>query len=454
MGSSGVELVSEIQYANCGGSYVAYRVRGDGPVDLIELSNGSLFSIDAVEEQWRWERYQARIASFCRLITFDVRGTGLSDPPRAAEQSSVDAWVDDAVAVLEAVGSERAVLCGVGLGGLVAITLATRRPEQVRALVLINAFARLLRAPDYPWGVPGEVLDRYRDALTAPGSQSVDDLPIMAPSLVGNADFLSWWHRAGHRGAGPTAARAIWLAAANADLRAELAAIAAPVLVVQTRGNQFVRSGHGRYLAEHLPNARYVELPGADHLPWVSDGPAVAAEIEELVTGARGPSESDRVLATLMFTDVVGSTARVVELGDDGWRELLEEHDRIVRTELVRHGGRAVKFTGDGLLASFPGPARAIACATTLQTRSCELGLETRIGIHTGEVEVRGDDIAGLAVHIASRVQSMAASGEVLVSRTVADLVAGSQLLLEDRGEHQLRGVPGTWRLFAVAKEP
>jgi class 3 adenylate cyclase len=446
--------VSEIQYANSGGSYVAYRVRGEGPVDLIELSNGSVFSIDAVEEQWRWERYQSRLASFSRLITFDMRGTGLSDPVLAAETTSVDAWVDDAVAVLDAVGSEHVVLSGVGLGGPTAIALAVRQPERVRALVFVNAFARLLRAPDYPWGVPTAVLDRYREALTAPGPQSIEDLPIMAPSLVGDADFLAWWHRAGHRGAGPTAARAIWLAAANADLRSELHAIEAPALVVQSRGNQFVRPGHGRYLAEHLPNARYVELPGADHLPWVNDSATVAAEIEELVTGTRSGVDADRVLATVMFSDVVGSTARVVELGDDGWRQLLEEHDRVVRGELARHGGRAVKFTGDGLLASFSGPARAIACATNVRARSRQLGLETRIGIHTGEVEVRGDDIAGLAVHIASRVQSIAEPGEVLVSRTVADLVAGSQLALKDRGEHQLRGVPGTWRLFAVAATP
>jgi class 3 adenylate cyclase len=449
-----VERSVETKYAKTAdGLYLAYQVTGSGPVDLIEITNGTLFSIDATCEQPRWQAYVERIGAFCRLIRLDLPGIGLSDPLRVADHPTVERWASDTLAILDAEQITRAAVLGTAFGGLVAILLAASHPERTVALVLLNAYARLYRSADYPVGVPAELYENFAQTVVEPDNEAgLDDLPLMAPGLVGDQAFAAWWRRAGHRGASPATARAI-LAMSAADVRPMLGAVQAPTLVLHARDNAFVRVGHGRYLADHIGGARYVELPTAEHVPWASDAD-VTGEIEEFLTGARHMPVSDRFLATILFTDIVGSTEMAADLGDQRWRDRLDLHDRAVERQLVRFGGHVVKTTGDGTLATFDGPARAIAGATAIRDAVRQLGLDVRIGVHTGEVERRGDDVAGIAVHLAQRVQSTAEPGEVLVSRTVVDLVVGSGIEFDDRGEHELKGLPGAWRLFAVSSEP
>ncbi len=430
------------------GLHIAYQVDGTGPVDLIELSNGTLFSIDAAGEQPRWQRYVDRLASFGHVIRFDLRGLGLSDPLGSSEPPTVEQWASDALAVLDTERVTRSAVMGVSFGGLGALLLAVTHPERVQSLVLVNAFASLLRSDDYPFGVPVQLWERFRDAVVEPGPNAADDLPIMAPALASDAAFSSWWRRAGHRGASPAMARAVWHAATT-DLRSVLGTVQVPTLVVHARDNQFARVAHGRYLADHIPGARYVELETADHIPWASDAD-FAGEIEEFLTGQRGLAPTGRLLATVLFTDIVGSTEQATALGDHAWKERLELHDRAVDRQLHRFGGHLVKRTGDGVLATFDGPGRAIHCACAIRDAIRPLDIDVRAGLHAGEVEVRGDDVAGIAVHIGARVSAMAHAGEVLVSGAIPPLVAGSGIEFEDRGEHELKGVPGTWRLFGV----
>jgi class 3 adenylate cyclase len=444
-----VSEVPETCYANTSdGLHIAYQVEGTGPVDLIELSDGTLFSIDATAEQPRWQHYVDRLASFSRLTRFDLRGIGLSDPLGSSELSTVEQWVSDALAVLDTEQVAQAAALGVGFGGLAALLFAATHPDRLRAVVLVNCYARLMRSDDYPIGVPGHLLERFVGAVVEPGPTAADDLPLIAPGFVSDASFASWWRRAGHRGASPAVARAVWQAAAT-DIRSILGTLQVPTLVVHARDNQFVRIDHGRYLAEHIPNARFVELPTADHVPWASDAD-FAGEIEEFLTGQRQLAPTDRELATVLFTDIEDSTGQAAALGDEAWNERLELHDRAVDRQLARFGGHLVKRTGDGVLATFDGPARAVRCATAIRDAVLQLGLNIRAGLHTGEIERRRDDVAGIAVHLAQRVQSVARPGDVFVSRTVVDLVAGSGLHFEDQGEHELRGVPGTWLLYSV----
>ena len=443
-----VAEVPETRYATTtDGLHIAYQVEGSGSLNLIELSNGTLISVDSTAEQPRWQAYVDRLASFSRLIRFDLRGIGLSDPLGSSDPPTVEQWASDALAVLDAEVKDTAVL-GVTFGGLAAILLAATHPERVRAVVLLNCFARLTRSDDYPFGVPASVLESFGESLIEPGAATGDDLPLMAPSMVSDASFAAWWRRAGHRGASPATARAVWRAS-QTDLRSVLATLQVPTLVIHARDNQFCRVGHGRYLAAHIPGARYVEIDTADHVPWASDAD-FAGEIEEFLTGTRQMAPSDRLLATVLFSDIVGSTEQASALGDRVWGERLEQHDRAIDRQLARYGGHLVKRPGDGVLATFDGPARAVQCATAIRDAVLQLGLDVRVGLHAGEIERRGDDVAGIAVHLAERVQSMARPGEVLVSRTVVDLVVGSDLQFEDRGEHEVRGVPGPWRLFAV----
>ena len=444
---------AETRYAKApDGAHLAYQIVGDGPIDLLELP-GTLMSIDAVGDQLLWLRFQERLASFCRLIRIDLRGIGLSDPLDASTPPTVERWMDDALAVLDAAGSERTALWGVGFGGAIALLLAASHPDRVSALVLINAFARLVRAPDYEPGVPAALLTNFQESLVDPAQEPLaDDVDLIAPSLAGDPEFRAWWRRSGNRGASPATAGAVYHTLMAVDLRHTLPAIQAPTLVIHRTGNNFVRAGQGRWLAAHLPAARYVELPGADHVAWLGDSDAIADESEEFLTGVRRAPQASRVLATVLFSDIVSSTQRAAEIGDGEWRRVLDGHDDMVRRLLRRFSGREVKFTGDGFMATFDGPARAIQCAVAIRDGARQLGLDVRVGLHCGEVELRGADIGGIAVHIAQRVEALAAPGEVLVSRTVKDLVAGSTVAFDDRGEHVLKGVPDAWQLYRVSR--
>ena len=430
----------ETRYATTSdGLHIGYQVEGTGPVNLIELTNGTNFSVDAAAEQPRWQAYVDRLASFSRLIRFDPRGIGLSDPVGSSDPPTVEQWATDALAVLDDLEIEKAAVLGVHFGGLAAVLLAATHPERAHALVLVNVYACLTRSDDYPFGVPGSVLERFRESLIEPTAATGDDLPLMAPSMMSDTDFAAWWRRAGHRGASPAMARRVWRAA-ETDVRPILGHLQVPTLVLHARDNRFCRVENGRYLAEHIAGARYVELDAADHVPWASTVD-LTGEIEEFLTGTRQMLPSDRFLATVLFSDIVGSTEQATALGDRVWTARLEQHDRAIDRQLARFGGRLVKRTGDGVLATFDGPARAVQCAVAIRDALRQLGIDVRIGLHTGEVERRGDDVAGIAVHLAQRVQSKAQPGEVLVSRTVVDLVVGSDLHFEDHGEHQLKGL-------------
>jgi len=390
-----------------------------------------------------------RLASFSRLISFDKRGFGCSDPVPFGELTAVDEWMDDIGTVMDAAGSQRASLVATNESGPAAILFAASHPRRVAALVLINTLARFTAAHDYPWGMPA----RAHETLLA-GVE--DDWETMAtfnrvvPSIATNEGMRRWWGVARRLQASPATATALFKAFAHLDARAALPLIQCPTLVLHQIGAYVVRVDNGRYLAEHIPDAAYIELPGNDTLWWGDGGDAFVDEVEGFLTGVRRGPESDRVLATVVFTDLVGSTERAASLGDRRWRSLLNEYDALANRLLLGFNGRHIKSTGDGTLATFDGPTRAVRFALAMRDSVRDLGVELRCGVHTGEVERRGEDVGGLAVHLAARVQTLASPGEVLVSRTVTDLVVGSGIAFDDRGEHQLKGVPGGWRLYAV----
>jgi class 3 adenylate cyclase len=434
------------------GTHVAYQIIGDGPLDLVTVGYGNNISIDMRDEESHVRRFEERLASFSRLIRFDPRGIGLSDAVSPGVGPGIELVVDDIVTVLDAVGSTQACLFAVGGSGLAALLAAAVHPGRVSSLALLHCYARLPRDEDYPFGIPQALLTTFLEAVVNVGGTedpAMDDVDLLAPSLSGDPVFREWWARAGRRGASPAAARANLEMSFAGDVRSALPLIDAPTLVLH-RDPSLFSVAHGRYLAEHLARARLVVLPGGDHLPYGAHSDVVIDEIEEFLTGVRGGAATDRVLTTVLFTDIVGSTERVARSGDRSWHELLDSHDAMARTELRRFRGSEVKTTGDGILATFDGPARAIRCAQSICAGAHQLGFEVRAGLHTGEVEVRGDDVGGIAVHLAQRVSSRADAGEVLVSRTVVDLVAGSGIAFDDRGVHDLKGIEGAWGLFAV----
>jgi pimeloyl-ACP methyl ester carboxylesterase len=440
----------ETRYARSGDAHIAYQVLGERGPDLLYLSSGTI-SIDSIDEEPGFARFHRGLASFSRLIRMDLRGVGLSDPIDPSVPPSLEQWVGDALAVLDAAGSERAALCGADEGGLVAMLTAATHPTRTAALILLNAYPRLLRDVDYPHGVPTQFLDRFAQSILAEegSAASFADLEIFVPNVADDPRFRQWWQRAGNRGASPATARALAQTRFHTDLRPVLPAIQAPTLIIHRKGNRAALVGHGRYLAEHIPGARYAELPGDEHLPYVGDSDTIVAEIEEFLTGMRRV-ESDRVLATILFCDIVHSTDLVSELGDRRWHDLLDASYAMIRRQLDRFGGREINTTGDGLFATFDGPARAIRCGQAIRDGARQLGIDVRVGLHTGEVETMGDDIGGLAVHIGERVCASAGPGEVLASRTVVDLVAGSGITFSDRGERELKGVSDRWQLYAV----
>jgi pimeloyl-ACP methyl ester carboxylesterase len=403
--------------------------------------------------QWEsppYARFFERLSSFSRLIIFDKRGTGLSDP--VADVPTLEERIDDVRAVLDAAGCERAVLFGVSEGGPMSALFAATHPDRVTALVLYGAMGRTTEAPDYPWAAPAEALRESAVEFFAPhwGQEAQGTVELFAPSFADDPRAAEFTARMERSAASPAMALQIFEMFLDIDVRAILPTIHVPTLVLHRRGDRVVNRRAGQALAAQIPDARYVELAGIDHLPWAGDAEAVVGEVEEFLTGARSVPEVDRVLATVMFTDIVGSTERAAELGDARWRELLSEHQAAVRRELTRFHGREVKTLGDGYLATFDGPARAIRCGHAITQAARSSGLEVRIGLHSGEVELIDEDVGGIAVHIAARIGGLAGAGEVLVSSTVKDLVAGSGLRFADRGMQQLKGISDEWRLFAA----
>jgi len=430
---------------------VAYQVVGEGDLDLLFMPFPARWNLDVIWDYPPLERYLRRLASFSRLVLFQARGTGISDPSRrpsvVLEEIATDARV-----VLDEIGSRQAGVLAIETGSIVAALFAASFPDRTRALVMVEGVATLSRAADYPWGMPPSVLERYREAMAA-GWGSGAGLDYMAPHLAGDGRLREWWARLERLSISRAEVSA---AEMNAwDVRAILPSVKAPTLVISHTGVPWIRPGHGRYVAEQVAGARYLERPGPWGVYWADDVDWTLDELQAFFTGSRGVTGlDDRVLATVMFTDIVGSTERAADLGDQKWRWLLDEHDALTRREVERFRGRFVKSTGDGALATFDGPARAIRCALALAQAVRTLGVEVRAGLHTGEVELRADDVGGIAVHIAERVTGEAGAGEVLVSHSVPPLVAGSGLVFDDLGSRSLKGVPDEWRLYQVRPQP
>jgi class 3 adenylate cyclase len=438
---------TKTRYAMCGDVEIAYQVLGDGPIDLL-LYTGATTPIDCMDEEPSMARFQRRLASFARLLRFDRRGIGLSDRGSPWGPSTQEQWAQDGVAVLDAVGSERAAVLAPGVNSASGLVLAAERPERVSGLIVVNGLARYKWAPDYLCGVSQSDIDALRQAQEPDAvDKGFDILARVAPSVAHDPVFRAWWDRSGNLGATPAQLRTGRLE--DVDVRQYLPLIRVPTLIIQ-RSDTALGVGHGRYLAEHITGAKYVELPGVDFVYWVGDTGAMLDEIEEFVTGVRGGTGAERVLATVLFTDIVGSTDRAAQLGDGRWRDVLDRHDQSVRAHIDRFRGRVVKTVGDGFVATFDSPGRAIECALAIRDILKVSDIDVRAGIHTGEIEIRGDDVAGIAVHIGARVSSLAGPGEVLVSSAVPPLVAGSGIEFEDRGERELKGVPGSWRVFRV----
>jgi class 3 adenylate cyclase/pimeloyl-ACP methyl ester carboxylesterase len=437
----------DVRYARNGDVSLAYCVLGDGPVDLV-LIPGFISHVELGMEDPLVGHFFRRLMSFSRLITYDKRGTGLSD--RGVGTPTLDDYMADVTAVMDAVGCERAVFFGVSEGGPTALTFAATYPERAVALALYGTYARVLEDRDYPIGLPEDRLSRGVEHILDNWGQGVG-LRAWAPSVGDDPQQRQSWARFQRMSASPADVRAILGSYHRLDVRQALGAITAPTLVVHREGDLMVPVQLGHYLAEHIANAKWVELDGADHFPWIGNANDILDEVEEFMTGDRHSPDPLRKLATLLFTDVVGSTERAAALGDSAWREVLTRHHSAVRRALDRFGGREVKTMGDGFLALFEGPTAAIRCADAIRTQAPTLGLEVKIGIHTGEVEIIGDDIGGIAVHIAARVAGLAGPSEVWVSAAITGLVVGSGIQFEDRGRHTLKGVPQEWTLFSVA---
>jgi len=436
----------ETKYARSGDIHVAYQVIGDAPIDLIYIP-GWVSHLDLIWEQPLFARFLRRLATFSRVIVFDKRGTGLSD--RVAELPTLEQRMDDVRAVMDAVGSPSATLFGTSEGGIMSILFGATYPQRTDGLVLYGTYARSYAAPDYPYGDSPDTLAAtlaYTETRWGEGLSAA----VIAPSIASEPHQQQWFARLERQGASPGAAAALTRMEAEHDVRHLLGSIHARTLILHRTHDCAVSVEAGRHLARNIPGAKYVELSGVDHLPFVGDQDSILKEVEEFVTGTRYRPEPDRVLATILFADIVGSTRRAAELGDRAWVELLGNFHSLVRRQLERFRGKEIDTVGDGFFATFDGPARAIRCACAIREAVAALGLEVRSGLHTGECEMIGDKVGGIAVHAGARVGSMAGGSEVLVSSTVKDLVAGSGITFVDRGPQVLKGIPGEWRLFAV----
>jgi len=441
--------IPKTRYAQNGDARIAYQVIGDGPLDLIVVPG----FVSNVEHLWDMPvvpQILERLASFARVITWDKRGTGLSDP--VVGLPPLEERMDDMLAVLDAAGSERAALFGVSEGGPLSILFCATHPDRTSALAMYGSAPRITWAPDFQWGLPRAAFeDRVRSAVLDGWGDGVL-MEVFAPSYVEDESMREVWGAYQRMGASPSMGVATLAAMLEIDVRDVLPSITVPTLLIHRAGDRAIPAQNSRYMAQHIPNSRYVELAGDDHLWFLGDVDAIFDELEEFLTGVRRhPPVHDRVLATVMFTDIVESTQKLTEFGDRRWRELILEHEALVRSELGRFRGREIKTMGDGFVATFDGPARAVACADAIRMRSHGLGLAVRAGVHTGECEVMGDDITGVAVNIAARISALAGADEVLVSRTVTDLVYGSGIHFEDRGPVELKGVPEIWHLFAAS---
>jgi class 3 adenylate cyclase/pimeloyl-ACP methyl ester carboxylesterase len=440
---------SPVRYATNGDIHLAYRTLGEGPPDLVVVQ-GAVTNLDALWDMPEYREHCEQLAAFSRLIIFDKRGMGLSDRVRIG---TLEERMDDVRAIMDDLGSESAVLMGISEGGPMSMLFAATYPERTQALVLCGAEVKEEKTDDWPWGESTrEDHERYltiENVLARWGQGLVAD--YVAPSRKGDKRLRELFGRLQVQAASPHDAVAFMRMAFEIDVRHVAPSINAPTLIVHRTGDQVCDVGNARWLAQHIRGAKYVELPGVDHIPWI-DGDDILGEIREFLTGVREPEEPDRVLTTVLFTDIVGSTERARQLGDRRWRDLLERHHEVVRAELARFRGREVDTTGDGFFATFDGPARAIRSAKAVTESVRGLGLEIRAGLHTGEVELAGDSVRGIAVHTGARVAAQAGPSEVLVSQTVKDLVAGSGIEFENRGSHELKGVPGEWRLYAVTQ--
>ena len=433
------------QYTKSGDLHIAYQVTGKGPFDLVLVPG----FVSHLEYQWEYPgsaRLLERLGSFSRLICFDKRGTGLSD--RVGDIPTLEQRMDDVRAVMDAAGSERAALFGISEGGPMSLLFAATYPDRTSALVLYGSYARRTWAADHPFGRTAEEMDGVIAAMERDWGGPVG-MEVWAPSLAADERFRHWWANYLRLAASPGAAITVMKMNMEIDVRHVLPSVRVPTLIVHRTGDRVSHVEQGRFLTAHIPGARLAELPGDDHVPY-SNSDQIIDEVEEFLTGTRHQTEIDRVLATVLFTDIVGSTERAAALGDRRWRDLLAGYYGTARRELARFRGREVDTAGDGFFAAFDGPARAIRCAEAISAGVRPLGIEVRAGLHTGECEMIGDKVGGIAVHIGARVAALARPGEVLVSNTVKDLVAGSGLSFEERGVHTLKGVPGEWRLYAL----
>jgi class 3 adenylate cyclase/alpha-beta hydrolase superfamily lysophospholipase len=436
----------ETRYAKSGDTHIAYQVVGQGPLDLVYVPG----FVSHLEHQWQnptWAHMLRRLASFTRLVMFDKPGTGLSD--RLVAIPTLEQRMDDVRTIMDTVGSQRAAFFGVSEGGPMSILFAATYPERTAALILYGTYARRMWAPDHPWGRTEAEAEAIFERMERNWGKDAF-LELWAPSLMNNAEANRAVATYQRLSASPGAALMVQRLAAQIDVRHVLPTVRVPALVMHRTGDRVIRLEQGRYVAEHIQGAKFVELAGDDHIPSVGNGDVIVDEIEEFLTGIR-PAETDRVLATILFTDIVGSTERALSLGDRRWRELLQQYYGMARRELVRYRGREIDTAGDGMFAAFDGPARAIRCACGIRDAVRPLGLEVRSGLHAGECEIVGEKIGGIAVHIGARVAAAAAPGEVLVSNTVKDLVAGAGIRFKERGTHALKGLQGEWPLFAIA---
>jgi class 3 adenylate cyclase len=438
------------RYAVRGEMRIAYQVFGDGPLDLVFCDE--LCPIDVAWLEPRLASFLRRLGEFSRVVYYDTLGTGASDQVRLDALPALQQWADDVETVAQAAGLKRAAVLGYSAAGQRAAYDAATRPESVSALVLVNTAARFVRDANYPWGLPREKLDAFVAAQEERWGTGAN-LEAVSPRHARDERLRRWFGLKERLGAPPVAAMAFWRWLAESDIRSVLPAIRMPTLVIHTAGNRQMRVGHGRYLAEHIPAARYIELDSDEHLLHTDQAEEIGDAIEEFLTGATHRAALDRVLATVLFTDICGSTERAAALGDRAWKRLLDVHDALVAEELDRFRGRRVKSTGDGVMATFDGPARAVECAHAIGDALAGIDLDVRAGLHAGEIELRDNgDIGGISVHIGARIAALAGSGEVLTSSTVRALVAGSGIVFEDHGEHRLKGVPEDWRLFRVLR--